>query len=72
MFLKSIYSSDSSKQRMRLNKQITKIKQRLDDKVKSYNKVAQSLRCQQIVGTVTESCSWPWVTRGKFKQISYA
>ena len=55
---------DSSKQRMRLNKQISKIRNRLDAYVQAYNKVALSLGCATIDTTVNESTYWPWVSSG--------
>ena len=56
---------------MRLNKQITKTKHRLEEKAESYNQVAKTLGSQEIEGAVNESIVWPWVISGNYHILSH-
>ena len=55
---------DSSKQRMRLNKKLSMVQEKLKEKVKAYNEVARTLHRDIVQGVVNGSTVWPWIRRG--------
>ena len=52
---------------MRLNRQLSKSRQRLAGFVLEYNKLALALDATQILENANETTIWPWIRGGKLQ-----